>query len=119
MNLLPDELRRALPPIHATESVPLAAKWIVAKFFDPCSRWTWYAVEGQPTEDGDFEFWGLVRGHCEEWGYFLLSDLQSFRGRLGIGIERDLFFEPGTLLSHAEREALHPDLDAEAEGTGE
>jgi hypothetical protein len=51
-------------------------------------------VEGQE-EEGDFLFWSLVRGHCEEWGYFSLAELQAVRIRYGIGIERDLYFRPG------------------------
>ena len=31
----------------------------------------------------------------EEWGYFVLSELESVRGPLGLEIERDLYFEPG------------------------
>src|SRR5688500_6533840 len=45
MQLLPDEIRQQFPPLYATEEVSLAEKVIVAKFFDPTSRWTWYAVE--------------------------------------------------------------------------
>jgi Protein of unknown function (DUF2958) len=111
MRLLTEEIRKSLPPLYATEEIPLAQKVIRVKFFDPCSEWTWYAIEGQPTEDGDFLCWGLVRGHCEEWGYFLLSELKGWRGRLGIGIERDLFFEPGTVQAHAEREGMEIDME--------
>ena len=51
-------------------------------------------TEGSP-EDDDFRFFGFVRGHADEWGYFLLSELQQARGPLGLPIERDLYFEPG------------------------
>ena len=30
----------------------------------------------------------------EEWGYFVLSELESARGPLGLPIERDLHFKP-------------------------
>ena len=30
----------------------------------------------------------------EEWGYFILSELESARGPMGLEIERDLSFEP-------------------------
>ena len=94
MTLLTAEIRRQLPPLYATEAVPLAAKQIVCKFFDPASAWTWYVVEGQE-EEGDFLFWGLVQGDCDEWGYFSLAELQATRNRLGLPIERDCHFEPG------------------------
>lgn len=32
-----------------------------------------------------------------EWGYFLLSGLESARGPLGLPIERDLYFEAGSI----------------------
>jgi len=40
-------------------------------------------------------FFGYVIGHEEEWGYFLLSELESVRGPGGLTIERDLYFKPG------------------------
>lgn len=46
-------------------------------------------------EDGDFRFFGYVIGLEEEWGYFVLSELDSARGPLGLPIERDRYFKPG------------------------
>src|SRR5665811_323998 len=40
-------------------------------------------------------FFGYVCGMEEEWGYFVLSELESVRGPLGLEIERDLYFESG------------------------
>ena len=65
---------------------------VVAKFFDPCGSWTWYAMNQDP-EDPDY-LWGIVKGFEVEVGSFSLSDLQSFKGPFGIGIERDLYFKP-------------------------
>jgi hypothetical protein len=93
MPLLTDAIRNALPALYATEQTPLAEKQILCKFFDPCSAWTWYAVEGGEDE-GEFLFWGLVRGHEDEWGYFSLAELESLRGRVGLPIERDRYFTP-------------------------
>jgi hypothetical protein len=64
------------------------------KYFTPDSNWTWFATEGSEDE-GDFRFFGYVIGFEEEWGYFLLSELESARGPLGLPIERDLHFRPG------------------------
>jgi hypothetical protein len=95
MQLLTEDIRAALPPLYATEGTPEGEKTLVARFFDPCGSWTWYPVEGQPSDDGkDFLFFGLVEGFEREWGYFLWSDLADYRGPLGIGIERDLHFRP-------------------------
>jgi hypothetical protein len=102
VRLLTTAIERQIPPLYSTENVPLAEKVIVAKFFHPCGRWTWYVVEGEPTEDGDWLFFGLVQGHETEWGYFTLAELESARGPLGLGIERDLYFEPGPIGQHAQ-----------------
>ena len=92
MNLLTEELRKQLPALYSQESEddPI----VYAKFFTPDSNWTWYVTEGS-AEDGDYRFFGFVRGFENEWGYFLLSELQSARGPMGLPIERDLYFEPG------------------------
>jgi hypothetical protein len=92
MDLLPDELRRVLPKLYSQEHVPDPV--VFAKFCTPDSGWTWFATEGED-EDGDFRFFGYVIGQEEEWGYFVLSELQSATGHLGLSIERDLYFSPG------------------------
>lgn len=65
---------------------------IVAKFFDPCGSWTWYLMNIDPS-DGDY-CWGIVKGFEVECGSFSLSELQNYRGKFGLGIERDLYFDP-------------------------
>jgi hypothetical protein len=94
MELLPDEARATLPPLYSQEHAadPVAH----LKFFTPDSSWTWFATEGSP-EDDDFRFFGYVIGLEEEWGYFVLSELQSARGPWGLPIERDLYFKPGPM----------------------
>lgn len=99
MKLLTDEMRRMLPPLYAQEHVkdPI----VYAKFFTPDSNWTWYVTEGSE-EDGAFRFFGYVIGFANEWGYFLLSELQQARGPLGLPIERDLYFK-ATAFSKVEK----------------
>ena len=92
MELLPEELRRALPPLYSQENTNDPV--VHAKFFTPDSSWTWFVTEGSP-EDGDYLFFGYVIGFEEEWGYFAHSELASVRGPLGLAIERDLYFRPG------------------------
>ncbi|NDK09139.1 DUF2958 domain-containing protein, partial [Candidatus Gracilibacteria bacterium] len=60
------------------------------KYFYPFSNWTWYATE---YNEVDKLFFGYVEGFEGEWGYFSLHELQSFKGDIGLGIERDLYFE--------------------------
>ncbi len=61
---------------------------IIAKFFHPFSSWTWYATEFDPIEK---LFFGIVRGHEIEWGYFSLDELSTLIVR-GLPIERDRHF---------------------------
>jgi hypothetical protein len=65
---------------------------VVAKFFNPTGSWSWYAMNQDPN-DPDY-LWGIVKGNEVEMGSFSLSELSAFRGRFGLGIERDLHFKP-------------------------
>ena len=124
MKLLTHRLRQIIPGQRAQEHVddPIA----YAKFFDPTSQWTWYVTEGWQRYSrlaghtvtdlgdgdlplshvhekgdiawpGDITFFGLVIGFEVELGYFTLRELESWRGRLGLPLERDLYFEPTPL----------------------
>jgi Protein of unknown function (DUF2958) len=94
-----------LPALYSQEENP--DPMVVCKFFTPDAGWTWYVIEGSPVDaDGyydtdkakvDFVFFGLVSGVEVELGYFSLSELQSIRGRLGLPVERDLYFAPTRL----------------------
>jgi len=65
----------------------------VVKLFDPCGAGTWLLTEIEP--DHPDIAWGL----CDlgmgfpEFGTVSLSELAAVRGRLGLGIERDIYFE--------------------------
>ena len=96
MKLLTKEIQSKLPAIGSQSEVkdPVA----VAKFFDPVGSWSWFVVEGEQQEDGDWLFYGLVHGFEKEFGYFTLSELQSCKqgltGLRALPIERDLHFKP-------------------------
>lgn len=94
MELLPPEVRTSLPKLYAQDGANDPV--VHVKYFTPDNNWTWYATEGEE-EEGDFRFFGLVIGFEREWGYFVLSELQSARGPLGLAIERDLYFTPSPL----------------------
>ena len=89
MKLLTKAILKQLPPLYKTEAQTDPV--LRVKFFDPCGSWTWYASEFDPASG---EFFGLVVGHEREIGYFSLAELQAYRGPLGLGIERDLYFTP-------------------------
>ena len=92
MKLLTDELIKIIPPLYATENIkdPL----IQCKFFTPDSSWSWYVLEFDKTNE---IFFGYVCGLERELGYFSLQELESVKGQLGLGIERDISFKPTKL----------------------
>lgn len=75
----------------------------VVKFFDPCGAATWLITQMDPDEpDILFGLADLGLGF-PELGTVRLSELETVKGRLGLGIERDLYFEARYPLSvHAE-----------------
>jgi len=91
MKLMTKEIEKKLKAQYPLGN-DLNAQKVVAKFFDPCSQWTWYAMNQDP-EDPDY-LWGIVKGFDVEIGSFSLSELQSVRNRFGLGIEQDLYFRP-------------------------
>ena len=92
MKLLTQAIKRKLPKIYATESIPLEEKPIICKFFNPIGSESWYVIEGEEKED-DLIFFGLVDLHEQEFGYFSLNELESTTLPLGMKIERDIYFE--------------------------
>lgn len=63
----------------------------ICKFF--LQGFTWYVLEAQKNGN-DYEFFGIVDGLEKEYGYFTLSQLQTLKGRWGLGVERDMYFKP-------------------------
>ena len=122
MKLITKEIENLFKKIGNQERVddPI----VVVKFFNPTGPGTWYASEliyliRRKGEDGDPEmceveaskidrfknyevvdmlFFGYVSifgDHNDEWGYFRLSELESAKcPPFGMGIERDLYFNP-------------------------
>ena len=68
---------------------------VVVKYFNPCGRGTWLITEGEKQDDGDW----LLYGYCNlfewEWGYVMLSELESIKLPFGLGIERELYVTGG------------------------
>ena len=69
----------------------LEEQMIVAKFFDPMGSWKWYLMN--LADDKDYA-WGIVDGFEVEMGSFSMKELASIQLPLGLGIERDMYFEP-------------------------
>jgi hypothetical protein len=67
----------------------------ICKFFNPCGAATWLIFARERGEDSD-TLWCLadLGMQCVEYGTVSLSELQNIRLRFGLGIERDLHFQP-------------------------
>lgn len=65
----------------------------VVKVFDPCGASTWLLTEIAPHDET--VAWGLcdLGMGCPEFGTVSLEELAAYSGRLGLGIERDLYFK--------------------------
>ena len=62
---------------------------VVVKLFNPAGAGTWYLTELNPETN---EAYGLSCLQEKELGYVNLNELTSFKGPLGLGIERDAWF---------------------------
>ena len=71
----------------------LSKQEVVAKIFNPVANGTWYILNSDP-QDPDY-LWAIVDlGYGAEVGSVSRSELENYRGRFGLGFERDLSFDP-------------------------
>jgi hypothetical protein len=94
MKLLTKEIIKKLSPLdsQANNADPICS----LKFFTPDGGWTWYILEGQEQEGGDWLFFAnVISPMCPdgELGYVTLSELQQIKGALGLPIERDAWWQ--------------------------
>ena len=90
--LLTKAVKKSIPVFYETEGVedPICA----VKLFNPCGAGTWYIIE---YDEETNEAYGYVELGESELGYFSITELAAYKGRFGLGIERDLYFEPTPL----------------------
>ena len=105
MKLMTKEIEKRLEKYPLYSQDGKEEKAVVCKFFHPWGGWTWYVLEGNKFENGDWEFFGYVEGDFSEFGYFTLSELESVRV-MGLGVERDMYFKP-CKLSEVVREGVY------------
>jgi hypothetical protein len=91
MKLVTKEIEKKLQAqyVHGSD---MSKQKVIAKFFDPVGSWTWYAMNQDPADPS--YLWGIVKGFDIEAGSFSLTELESIKRPFGLGIERDLSFEP-------------------------
>ena len=90
MELLTKELEKRFMEVGRQEAVGENAI-VIAKFFNPTGAGTWYATEYFPQSKEFFGYVSIFGDECDEWGYFSLAELENYKGKFGVGIERDLF----------------------------
>lgn len=88
MQILTKEITNRLPVLYTQENTQ--DPMVICKFFTVWSNWIWYAIEF----DGKDTFFGYVVGDFPELGYFSFKELKEVEGPYGVGVERDLYFEP-------------------------
>lgn len=93
MKLFNKEIEKRLPALYSSEEIPIGQKTIICKFFALGSNYTWYAIEGERQENGDYLFFGLIDGIELELGYFTLSQLENLMWNGIPRVERDLHFK--------------------------
>jgi hypothetical protein len=94
MPLFTDEQRAKLLAYGAaTLADPSFDPWPVVKLFTPDAGATWLVTEIDPEEPN--RLWALcdLGLGCAEYGTVWLSEIEAFRGKLGLPVERDLHFE--------------------------
>jgi hypothetical protein len=87
MKLLTKHLEARFAQIGRQENDPDPI--VVAKFFNPTGAGTWYATEYNPETRTFFGYVSIFGDWNDEWGSFSLDELGEYRGRFGLGIERD------------------------------
>ena len=91
MRLMTEALEKRFAEVGSQENVKNPI--VVAKFFNPVGAGTWYATEYDPTTKTFFGYVSIFGGWNDEWGYFSLDELESYKGPFGIGLERDLHWD--------------------------
>ncbi len=89
MKLMTKQLEKDFDKIGSQESEkdPI----VVAKFFNPAGRGTWYATEYNPEDKIFFGYASIFGDHNDEWGSFALEELEELELPFGLGIERDAY----------------------------
>ena len=66
---------------------------VICKFFNPTGRGTWYAIEYNEQDKIFYGYVSIFGDHNDEFGDFTLEELESLKLPMGLGIERDLYWE--------------------------
>lgn len=93
-DLVPKSIQKQLPGLYATDNELIGDRIAFARYFHPMSSYTAYLLEYDPKEKLGF---GLTTmGYEWELGYMSIEEMQSVKV-MGLGIERDIHFQPKAL----------------------
>lgn len=90
MKLMTKTIEQKFQRIGSQDGKGMEAK-VIVKYFNPIGAGTWLITEGTKLDNGDWELFGYCHITDWEWGYVLLSQLESIVLPLGLRIERDLY----------------------------
>ena len=97
MKLLTNELvsKFETHPIGSLNGKGLDAE-VLVKYFNPCGAGTCLFTEAEREVD-DWRLFGYCHIFDWEWGYLMLSELESLRLPFGMTVERDLYTQGDTV----------------------
>ncbi len=90
MQLMTEELAARFAQVGSQEGIKDPV--IIAHFFNPAGAGDWWATEYDPKDGIFFGYVSIFGDWNDEWGSFSLEELEAYKGRWGLGIERDLYW---------------------------
>ena len=92
MKLLTKQILADFKKQGYTDGKPKDQVKVIVKFFNPTGSQNWYMIEYDETNREFFGLYTSADSYEPEFGYSSLDEIEAFRGRLGLGIERDMYF---------------------------
>ena len=106
MKLLTKEILDAFKKQGDTSEKEGSEIKVICKFFNPTGCGTWYCYEYFPDDRIFMGYAELGDLQCAECGTISLDELEEFKGRFGLGIERDKNFPIGKMTLDEVRDAV-------------
>jgi len=100
----PEQLGAMVANAVSSSAIDNFDPYPVVKLFTPDAGATWLLTEYDPNEGVAFGLCDLGLGE-PELGYVSIDELKAVRGRVGLPVERDLFFKATKPLSAYAKEA--------------
>ena len=94
MMLFTKDILKKIPTLDASSTLGIDDQKVWVKLFNPTGGQTWYITAYTPAEKMAFGFVNLGDAEMAELGYISMDEIEKFRGRFGLPIERDRGFEP-------------------------